>query len=335
MNNPSERATPAEPQMYASVLPALDPLNLEQRRRARVGVAYALAAYGAWALVAVYFRAIREVPPLEVLAHRAVWSALLLALILLAQRRWRDVAAALRNRRTLAWLGGSTLLIAGNWLTFFLAVAHEQVLQASLGYFINPLVNVLLGFVFLGERLTRPQGFSVLLAAAGVAYLTVSYGQLPVIALILALSFGFYGLLRKTAAVEGLTGLLVETLLLSPLALAYLGYVMWRGESVFGAVSWRMDLLLALGGVVTAVPLLWFANAARRLRLATLGFLQYIAPTGQFFLAVLAFGEPFSRTQMVSFTLIWIALAIYSLDTARRLRKLPANMSTLRPTSAD
>ncbi len=289
-------------------------------QRFRVGILYGVAAYAAWALVAVYFHAVRHVSAWEVLAHRVVWSALLLALILGVQRRWRDVATAARSGRTLLWLLGSTVLIAVNWLTFFLAVAHGRVLDASLGYFINPLVNVVLGFVFLRERLSRLQTISVLLAASAVTYLTVQYGRPPVMALVLALTFGFYGLLRKTAAVEGLTGLFMETALLTPLAAGYLAFHWLHGTSVFGQGSLRDDVLLAAAGVVTAIPLLWFANAARRLPLATVGFLQYIAPSGQFLLAVLAFGEPFSSPQMIAFVGIWTALGLYSLDLARRLR---------------
>jgi chloramphenicol-sensitive protein RarD len=256
----------------------------------------------------------------EVLAHRIIWSVVLLAVLMRVYGRWRVAVAALRDRRTVMTLLGTTGLIALNWFVFIWAVANDQVLQASLGYFINPLVNVLLGFVFLRERLRRWQTFSVMLAAVSVAYLAYSVGAIPLVALVLAGSFGFYGLLRKTAKVDALVGLTVETMLLLPLALAYLGYLAARQECVFGTESWRMNVLLAMGGVITAVPLLWFTNAARRLRLATLGFLQYVAPTGHFLLAVVAYGEPFARTHLISFACIWTALLIYSLDTARHSR---------------
>jgi chloramphenicol-sensitive protein RarD len=292
-----------------------------ERSVARAGVMYGLAAYAWWGLVPIYFKAVAHVPAMEVLAHRIVWSVVLLAVLMRVYGRWRAAIESLRTRQTVITLCGTTLLLAVNWFTFIWAVAHEEVLQASLGYFINPLLNVLLGFVFLRERLRRWQTFSVALAAAGVTYLTISYGQMPYIALILATTFGFYGLLRKTAKVDALVGLTVETMLIGPFALAYLIYLGVGGVGLFGTVSLTTDGLLALAGVVTAVPLLWFANAARRLRLSTLGFLQYIAPSGHFLLAVVAYGEAFTVTHLITFTCIWIALAIYSIDTARAARR--------------
>ncbi len=286
-------------------------------RSARVGVAYALAAYIAWGLVPVYFKAVAHLPPLEVLAHRAVWSVVVLAFWMWMRGGLRPVLKVLEDRRTIVTLCGTTTLIAANWLTFIWAVAHNQVLQSSLGYFINPLVIVLLGLIFLHERLGRAQTVSVALAAAGVVYLTLGCGTLPWVALTLAGTFGFYALLRKITKADALTGLAVETCLLFPFALAYLGYLAVRGEGTFRSVSWQMDVLLALAGVVTAVPLLWFANAARRLRMATIGFLQYIGPSEQFLLAVFAFGETFTRDHLISFGCIWTALLIYSVDTAR------------------
>ncbi len=285
------------------------------RRVARVGVVYGVAAYGWWGLVPIYFKAVAHVAPAEILAHRIIWSVVLLAVLMRLYGRWRAAVAALRSHSTLITLLGTTTLIALNWFVFIWAVAHDRVLEASLGYFINPLVNVLLGFVFLRERLRRWQTVSVALAAAGVAYLTFNYGQVPIIALVLAGSFGLYGLLRKTAKVDALTGLTIETMLLAPLALAYLGVLAWGHECSFGTESWRTDGLLALGGVITAVPLLWFTNAARRLRLATLGFLQYLAPTGHFLLAVAAYGEHFSQVHLICFACIWTALLVYSIDT--------------------
>ena len=289
--------------------------HTDARRAARAGVGYGVAAYGWWGLVPVYFKAVAHVAPAEVLAHRIIWSVVLLAVLMRIYGRWRAAVAALRSRSTVITLLGTTTLIALNWFVFIWAVVHDRVLEASLGYFINPLVNVLLGFVFLRERLRRWQMLSVALAAVGVAYLTFNYGQVPIIALVLAGSFGLYGLLRKTAKVDALTGLTVETTLLAPLALAYLGVLAWGHECSFGTESWRTSGLLALGGVITAVPLLWFTNAARRLRLATLGFLQYLAPTGHFLLAVVAYGEPFSQVHLICFACIWTALVIYSIDT--------------------
>jgi chloramphenicol-sensitive protein RarD len=288
--------------------------------RVRVGVLYGLGAYLAWGLVPVYFKAVAQVPALEVLAHRVVWSVVLLGVLMGIQGRWREAAVVLRNRSTMLTLACSTALIATNWLTFIWAISHGRVLQASLGYFINPLVNVLLGFLFLRERLRGWQKVSVLLAAAGVAYLTISFGRVPWIALVLATSFGLYGLLRKTVPVDAMAGLTLETALLGPAALAFLLVQAARGAAFFPGHSWQMNVLLPLSGVVTAVPLLWFVNGARRLRLSTMGFLQYVSPTEQFLLAVLAFGEPFGHVQQVSFACIWTALAIYTADTVLRTR---------------
>ncbi|MHC4067472.1 MAG: EamA family transporter RarD [Planctomycetota bacterium] len=300
--------------------PVSDALVDHQRRAARIGVTYGLGAYLWWGLVPVYFKAVVRVPALEVLAHRIVWSVLLLTGLLVVQRRWALVGAVMKSRVTAVTLAGTTVLIAVNWFVFIWAVANDQVLQASLGYYVNPLVNVLLGYAFLGERLRRWQGLSVALAAVGVGYMAYGYGQIPWISLILAGSFGLYGLLRKTAKVGALVGLMVETTLLVPLALGYLVYLAVAGLGTLGTASLRMDGLLVLAGVVTAVPLLWFANAARRLRLATLGFLQYVAPTGHFVLAVAAYGEPFTRAQGITFACIWTALAIYSIGTVRAAR---------------
>jgi chloramphenicol-sensitive protein RarD len=286
------------------------------------GLFYGLAAYGFWGFVAIYFKAVKSVPALEVLSHRIVWSVFILAILLTVRVRWPAIRATFGDRRTLLFLAGSTTLVAINWYTFIWAVSHDQVLQASLGYFINPLVNVLLGFVFLGERLRRAEWAAVGLASVGVAWLTISIGTLPWIALTLAFSFGFYGLLRKLARVDPLEGLAIETWMLLPVSLAYLGWLWSEGTIVFGHEGIRMDLLLAAAGIVTAIPLLWFAEAVKRLRLATVGLLQYIAPTIQFLLAVLLFREPFTIEKLVAFLFIWTAIAIYSSDNVIRLRKI-------------
>ena len=291
---------------------------------ARAGVVFGVAAYGLWGLFPVYFKAVKHVPAFEVLAHRVIWSVVFLAVLMLLRRNGRAAVAAAQSRRTLLTLCATTLLIACNWLIFIWAVANNQLLQVSLGYFINPLFSILLGYIFLRERLRPWQTLSVALATASVVYLTIANGQLPGIALILAGSFGLYGLLRKTAHVEALAGLTIETTLLSPFALAFLCYEMYRGQAVFAAGPLRDTFLLMAAGVITATPLLWFTEAARRLRLATLGFLQYLAPTGHFLLAVMAYGEPFTRASLIAFAIIWTALLIYSLDTALRPRAATA-----------
>lgn len=288
---------------------------------AKIGVVYGVAAYLWWGLVPIYFKQVAHVDALEVLAHRVVWSVLLLCVLMRVYGRWGVAAKAIRSSRTMATLVATTILIAINWYIFIWAVANNQILQASLGYFINPLVNVLLGFFILRERLRAWQWVSVALATAGVSYLTIDYGSLPVVALALAGSFGLYGLLRKIVRVDALIGLTVETTLLLPLAIGYLAYLVANGRCTFGTTSRTTDVLLGLCGVVTAVPLLWFTNAARRLRLATLGFLQYIAPTLQFLLAVALYREKFTRVHMVAFGTIWAALAIYSADAVTQKRK--------------
>jgi len=292
----------------------------------RTGVLYGLAAYGWWGLAVIYFKAVAHVPPLEVLAQRVVWSVPLLFGLLALRGRLGEVRAVLRDRRTLAILFLTTLLIGSNWLIYITAVTTGHILQSSLGYYINPLVNVMLGMAALGERLRPAQWASVLLAAAGVLYLAFSYGRPPWFALSLAATFALYGLLRKTVRAEGSVGLTVETSLMLPAALVFLLVQATQGRPAFGHVSLQTDLLLLASGLMTAMPLVWFANAIRRLPLTTMGFLQYLSPTLQFLLAVAVYGEPFTRAHLVTFGCIWAALALYSVDAAlaaRRTRGLP------------
>jgi len=277
------------------------------------GVLYGIAAYGSWGIFPLYFRAVASVPAVEVLAHRAIWSFVMLAALVGLLGRWNELWRELRSRKLMLLLGLSTVFIAANWLTFIYATTSKHVLQASLGYFINPLANVLLGVVFLRERLRRRQTFSIALAVIGVLVLTVLVGEVPWIALILALTFSLYGLMRKLMPVDGLVSLTVETLVMAPLGLAYVGYLAAAssreplGHSLLG--------LLMLSGPITTVPLLFFGAAARRLQLSTMGFLQFISPTLQFLLAVLAFREPFSSVQLLSFACIWASVLIYASDS--------------------
>ena len=291
---------------------------MSTRDEARSGLLWGLSAYLMWGFIVFYFRAVSHVPTLEVLAHRVVWSVLLLGILLGFRGRWRENLARAYRPRVLATLALSTVLIATNWFTFIWAIANDQTLQASLGYFINPLVNVLLGFLFLGERLTPARWVSVGLAVVALILLVVQQGAVPVVALVLAFSFGFYGLLRKIMPVDSLVGLMVETKLLLPIAVGYMVWLQMRGELVFLSLDRGTDALLILAGVVTAIPLLCFANAARRLDYATVGLLQYIAPSLQFAIAVQVFGEPLQRVQLVAFGLIWVGLGIYSVDALRR-----------------
>jgi chloramphenicol-sensitive protein RarD len=286
---------------------------------AGAGLGFGILAYLIWGFFPVYFKALAAVPPLQVVSHRIVWSVLFLWLLISCRSRWSDIRAALRYCRSLAILTTTALLIATNWLVFIIAVGHAQVLQSSLGYFITPFVSVLLGFFFLQERLRRMQLVSLFLAGVGVLLLTFQYGSFPWVALILAITFGSYGLLRKIVLVDSLAGLTVETLLLAPAALAYLLFTAWKGEGVFLSSGPQTDILLALAGIATTVPLLLFASAARRLRLATIGFLQYITPTMHFLLAVFVYGESFTLAHLGSFLFIWGGLCLYSVDAYQAL----------------
>lgn len=288
-------------------------------RDKRIGVAYGAAAFGWWGVAPFYFKAVGHVSPPEILAHRVVWSLVSLVALLGLQGRLRGTWILARDRRTLLTMALTACLITVNWLVFIWSIDVARLVEASLGYFINPLVNVLLGFVVLRERLRPLQWLAVALAAAGVLWLTVGHGGVPWIALVLAGSFGLYGLLRKQARPTGVPGLAIETALLLPFAVTYLVWLDGRSELAFGSTGWGTLLLLVAAGPVTALPLVWFAEGARRLRYATMGFLQYLAPTGQLLVAVLAFGEPFGADRAVSFGLIWCGLAVYSFDTARRL----------------
>jgi chloramphenicol-sensitive protein RarD len=305
--------------------------SLSRQGSPRQGLAYGLVAYLVWGFFPVYFKALDSIPPAEVVSHRIVWSVLFLLALAAASDRWGEVRAAFASRRVTLTLVGSTTLITINWLVFIYAVDQGQVLQSSLGYFMTPLVNVLLGMVFLRERLRPLQIVSLLLAVAGVGLLTARVGAVPWISLVLASTFGLYGLLRKTANVEPLAGLLVETLLTGPLALAYLVWLGVHGQGSFPAAVDKGALWLPLAGFLTATPLLLFAAAARRLRLTTIGFLQYLTPSLHFALAVLAYGEPFTPDLMLTFILIWSGLALYTADAVHTFRNPAAGRDTSRP----
>lgn len=287
----------------------------------RIGLAYGVAAYGLWGVMPGYFRALGAVPPFELLAHRIVWSAVLLAGLLTFFRRWRQVRSCLVEPKTRWLMLLSTLFIAVNWYAFLYGVSIGQVVQTSLGYFINPLLNVLLGVVVFRERPRRAQWLALLLACAGVGYLVVRGGEWPVIAFTVAGSFAAYGLIRKIAPVETLLGLSVETFLLTPPSLALLLWKVRSGQSAMGNLGWQTDAMLLFSGVATTGPLFCFGQAARKLPMTVLGFLQYLGPTLQFLTAVLFFGEEFGPTRQASFALIWSALLLVILDSALRVRR--------------
>ena len=279
-----------------------------------IGILSAALAYTCWGLFPLYFRQLASISPMEVLVHRIVWSLLFVMVVLAVRRHWTWLGQALRQPKVLGTFAASALLLSANWLTYIWSVTNGHVIDASLGYFITPLVNVLLGYTVLKERLRPAQWTAVGLAAVGVLWLAIQGGQFPWIALVLACTFGGYGLMRKMAPLGALEGLVLETMVLTPPALAILGFYAMRGESSFPADSNLINTMLVGIGPVTAIPLLLFAAGARRIRLSTLGLLQYIGPTIQFALGVWLFNEPFSGPRIVGFVLIWGALAIYSIE---------------------
>jgi chloramphenicol-sensitive protein RarD len=295
-----------------------------ERRQSLDGAFYATVTYSFWGLVPIYWKFVAHIPPLQMVAHRALWSLLALLPLLLVADKFQSFRAAAANRKLLLLLLCSSLLICSNWLGFIWAVNNKLVLQCSLGYFMNPLVNVVLGRIFFKEHLRPAQMFAFLLAVAAVIALTIQVGTIPWISIFLALSFSAYGAVRKVAPVESLVGLSIETMIASPFALFYLGFCAMQGDLAYFHNS-HSDLLVALAGPVTTIPLLSFASAAKRLRYSTLGFFQYLSPTLQFLLAVFAFKETFTSGHLCAFAGIWVALGIYLIDSlvaARRARLL-------------
>jgi len=278
---------------------------------ARKGIWLGLGAYLLWGLLPVYWKALRTVPAPEILAHRIVWSFGFLALLVILSRQGRTLLAAATQRRTLAIYLGAALLLGLNWFVYIWAVNHDRIVETSLGYYINPLVSVALGVVVLRERLGAIQWMAVGIAALGVLFLTWQYGAFPWIAVVLALSFACYGLIKKTAPLPALPGLTIETALLWLPAAGYLGALESQGIGYFGQSGGWGDSLLVLTGVVTALPLLLFASAARLVKLSTLGLLQYVSPTCGLILGVAVYGEPFPRARALGFGIIWLALAVY------------------------
>jgi chloramphenicol-sensitive protein RarD len=298
------------------------PDDAAEQRIQRDGVLTALVAYVLWGVFPVYFKLVQAVPPTEVLVHRIVWAVPFGALILHVRKQWPEVRQAFASPATLFWLALAALFISANWFIYIWAVQQEEVLQASLGYYINPLMYVIVGVLFLKERLRRPQIVSVLLAAIGVSYLTIRGGQFPFVAVSLALLFTLYGVIRKQVAVGAMPGLFIETLLLFPFAMAWLGWLMTTQQAEFASGSVSISLLLVLAGPLTVVPLMMFAVAARRLTLTVIGFMQFIAPTLQFIVGIF-YGEVLTPAHLVCFGCIWAAVAIFSVDAFYQQKKRP------------
>jgi chloramphenicol-sensitive protein RarD len=284
----------------------------------RAGLIQGVLAYGLWGVVAAYWKMLAHVDAVELIAHRALWGLGTFVVIVLVAGQWNALRAAMRDWRLVATMAASGALLALNWGVFVAATIHGYLLEASLGYFINPLLSVALGTLVLRERMRRLQWIAIGCAAIGVALLTWRAGRVPWVSLVLAGTFAVYGLVRKTARVDAIVGSAIETFVMAPVALVYLA-ILGGGAATSGDA--QTFALLVGTGIVTAVPLVLFTSAARRLPLSTVGFLQYLAPTGQFLLAVLAFGEPLQHDRLVAFAFIWIGLAVFTLDLVRTSRR--------------
>ncbi|ASA55881.1 EamA family transporter RarD [Vibrio gazogenes] len=290
---------------------------MNDEQQARQGVLFALAAYLMWGIAPVYFKMLEHINPVEIICHRILWSFLLLAVLLHFGKQWPMIRNLISDRRKIYYLIATSVLIGGNWLIFIWSINNHHLLDASLGYYINPLLNVILGMVFLNERLRILQWIAVALATIGVVIQLILFGSIPIIAIALASTFGIYGLLRKKVMVSALNGLFIETLILVPVALIYLFGFANSATSNLVDNSLHLNGLLAMAGVVTTLPLLCFAGAATRMKLSTLGFFQYIGPSMMFILATVFYGEPFSPDKATTFLFIWGALILFSYDGIR------------------
>ncbi|GAB2512240.1 EamA family transporter RarD [Microbulbifer agarilyticus] len=295
-------------------------MNNHNSDSAATGLLAGIGAYFIWGVAPLYFKLLDDLSAMEILSHRSIWSLVLALVMLAVLGKLAGLREVLRTRKTVIALLITTALITCNWLIFIWAINSDHILDASLGYYINPIFSVLLGVVAMGERLRPLQWFAVFLAAVGISYEIWSYGRLPLVALGVALTFGLYGLVRKKTPVDSLTGLTVETLFMLPLAL---GFLFWSSSPTSNLLnnSWQMNALLMAAGPVTLTPLLLFNIAARRLNLSTLGFLQYIGPTLMFIFAIVIYKEPMDNTKLVTFAFVWVALIFYSADALMQRRR--------------
>jgi len=289
--------------------------NLSQESK---GTIYALLAFVFWGLVPIYFKQVSHVNPFEILLHRVLWSVLFLSIIVLATNQYTYLMAIFNNKKKLKLLFVSALLVSANWLVFIWAITHNMITEASLGYFINPLVSIALGKLFFDEKISKLQIIAIFLALIAIVYQIVSIGSLPFVSLLLAFSFALYGLARKKINVSSTSGLLVETVLISPIALLYFGYLIIMNENAFIFPPDFTSWLLVMAGLITIIPLLWFNGAVTRISMSKLGFLQYIGPSIAFILAVFVYDEPLSNEKIITFILIWIALVIFSIDSRKK-----------------
>jgi chloramphenicol-sensitive protein RarD len=304
MSNDGDRGSPVE----------------TSEQQARDGILSALIAYLLWGFMPLYFILVKDVASLEVLAHRVIWAVPFGAAIIHYRKQWMEVWRGLTHPKMLLYFGITAILIAGNWLVYIWAVQQDQIFQASLGYYINPLLFAVVGVFLLGEKLRKPQILAVGIATIGVVFLAVSGGELPIIALFLGTSFTVYGVIRKKVVIGGMPGLFIETIVLLPLSLAYLVYMMFQGQAEFGSAGLKGSSILLLAGPITVLPLLFFALATRRLNLSTVGMMQFIAPTIQFGVGV-AYGEQLTTAHLVCFSCIWGAVILFSWDGWRSMRR--------------
>jgi chloramphenicol-sensitive protein RarD len=278
------------------------------------GILYAAAAYGIWGILPLYWRSLSSIPPMELTVHRIFWCALFLGIVTAVRGHLPRVLLALRDRRMLATLALTSVLIAGNWTVFLYSISTGQLVEGALGYYITPLLSFMLGFAFFGEAISRLRWAAIALAGGAVAVQIIALGHFPWIALTLAFSFGLYGYFRKRAAIAALDGLFIETGLMFPLTVVLIGYWLLTGASSFPGQGLTKDALLVIGGPLTAIPLVLFAAGARRIRMTTLGFLQYVAPSLTLLLAVTVLGEPFTRIDLIVFGFVWTALVLVGLE---------------------
>ena len=287
----------------------------------KTGILYAIAAFGFWGLAPIYFKQVASVAPTEVLAHRILWSVVILVIFLSVSRQFIQIKPLFKDPAKLKWLMLSSLLVSSNWLIFIYAVSIDKILEASLGYFINPLISMLFATLFFHEKLSRNQGLAIGIVLFAVVLQIITLGSLPLISLGLAITFALYGAVRKKMHIASLPGLFVETTLLLPLAVGYLWYLYSTGSITFGTDDRYLTFMLSLAGIVTVLPLLWFNAATIRLTLGTIGMLQYIGPSVAFLVAIFLYGEEINSIKFVTFILIWAALALYSYDLMKTRSK--------------
>jgi chloramphenicol-sensitive protein RarD len=286
------------------------------------GIVYGFLAYLSWGLLPLYWRLFETLSAWEILAHRILWSCVFVVILVIAAKKWKLLLSAIPNFKSRAAVVLCSLFISFNWFLFIWAVNHDHVIETSLGYYMNPLISILFAVLFLKERLSLGQWLSILLAGLGVLIMAVQYGTVPWVAIALAVSFALYGLAKKVANLDVLLGLAWETIVVLPAALIYIGFVQSNGTGTVSGLSGGAWILLLLSGAVTALPLLWFAQAAKRLPLSMVGFIQYLAPTTSLLLAVFVFHEPFTEAQLISFSFIWAALILYSVVSFKKAREV-------------